>query len=106
MIGWPWRDTVRMGHCITVWCRWLLASSDGLLLQRCGGTAVGAVRARCPSASRPSVRPFVFHAPLTTCYMLLAMQTMLDVTREKQRVVRIDARDNIQAVYHLMWLRK
>ena len=39
MIGWPWRDTVRMGHCITVWCRWLLASSDGLLLQRCGGTA-------------------------------------------------------------------
>ena len=67
-----------------------------------GLRAVGSVRARCPSASRPSVRPFVFHAPLTTCYMLLAMQTMLDVTREKQRVVRIDARDNIQVVYHLM----
>ena len=32
-----------------------------------GQRAVGSVRARCPSASRPSVRPFVFHHLLTTC---------------------------------------
>ena len=45
-----------------------------------GRRAVGSVRARCPSASRLVVRPIVFDAPLTTCCMLLAMQTMLDVT--------------------------